>query len=310
MAARLWPAPPGAIGLSISGNRLAAVRVARGGDGYRVTHAAEESLPYIPFRGSAPRPEESASMAQALQRLTMAVPQAHWPLQIALPDPAAIFQVMEFDSLPGTARERAAIARFRLEKEWPAAAQMECAIQVLDDGGGRSMLLTSAIQHAWLDCLRDGCRAAGFVPGVVDVTVNHIFNRFHDTITGGTSDGALISIEPDTWSILIWDQARRPRFVRNRWRESGGGKDGDYEDIARDVERLVRAYVHASPGRRMDGIYLSADEADHAPFAGRLNARMSVPCVHLEKMEGLSVASEISLRDINPGVLAAAIQRL
>lgn len=308
MAAGLWPASPVAIGLGLSGNRVAAVRVERAGDGYCVTHAAEERLPFIPFRGLAPRAEDAAIFAQAIQRLAMAVPQGHCPLQIALPDPAAIFQVLEFDTLPGTAQERAAIARFRLEKEWPAVAQMECAFQVLNEEG-RAMLIASAVQRAWLDWLREGCRTAGFAPGVADIGLSHIFNRFHDVIAKGKGDGVLISIEPDTWSVLLWDQDRRPRFVRSRWRDSGSEEDEDYGAIAQDVERLVRAYVLASPGRRIDGIYLCANEAVRAPFADRMNARMSAPCILLDMAEEFSGAPDISIRDISPGVLAAAIQR-
>ena len=310
LATWLWPAPPGAVGLGISGNRIAAVRVGRIGDGYCVTHVAEECLPFMPFRDAMPRAKDSVILAEAIQRLALAVPQGHWPLQIALPDPAAIFQVMEFDSLPGTAHERAAIARFRLEKEWPAVAQMECAFQVLNEEKGRSMLLALAIQRSWLDCLRDGCRAAGFVPNITDITVNHIFNRFHDVISASADDGALISIEPDTWSILFWDHAHRPRFVRNRWRDTGSEKGAGYEGIAQDVERMVRAYVLASHGRKINGIFLCSDETEREPFAERLNARMRMPCIHLDMTEGFSVAPDILIRGISPGVLAAAIPRL
>lgn len=306
----MWPAPSGAIGLGFDGNRMAAARVERAGDGYRVTHAAKEVLPFMPFRGATPRPEDFGVFAQAMQRLAAAIHQAHWPLRIALPDPAAIFQVLEFESLPGTARERAAIGRFRLEKEWPAVAQMECAFQVLSEEKGRSMVIASAVQRAWLDCLREGCRSAGFVPSAMDIAVNKIFNRFHDAIATGSGDGALISIEQNSWSILLWDHAQRPRFLRNRWREADAGTGGDYEVIVQDVERLVRSYVLGMLGRRIDGIYLCADEADREPFAERLNARMRAPCIHLDMTEGLSAAPGISIRDINPGVLAAAIHRL
>lgn len=306
LAGMLWPAPPGAIGLGFGNKSAVAVRVERAGGGCRITHIAQEALPFTPFRGTAPRADEAAIFAHSLQRLAGAIPQGHWPLRIALPDPAAIFQALEFDALPAAARERAAIGRFRMEKESPAVAQMECAFQVVNEDAGRSVMIASAVQRAWLDCLRAGCRAAGFVPAVIDIALNHLFNRFHDTIAAGEGDGALISIEPDAWSILFWDQARRPSFLRTRWRDAQGGKDGDYETIAQDVERLVRAYVLAAPGRRIDGIHLCAGEDCRAPFAERLNARMRAPCIHLDAAQGISAAPEIAIRGISPGVLAAA----
>lgn len=286
-----------------------AVRVEPVENGRCITHVAEERLPFMPFRDSAPRAGDSMILAQAIQRLATAVPQAHWPLQIALPDPAAIFQVMEFDSLPKSAQEREAIARFRMEREWPAVAQMECSFQMLGEKEGQALLLALAVQRSWLDCLRDGCRAAGFVPSVTDIGLNHIFNRFQDVIAAGENDGVLVSIEADSWSVLFWDCTLRPRFFRSRWRDADRGNGADHEAIARDIERLVRAYVLALPGRRIGGVYLCSDMAEQVSFAAGLNARMQVPCTQLDLSEGVYVAAEISTRDISLGTLAATIPR-
>lgn len=308
-SARLRPPSTSAVGLGISGNRIMAVRVEPIEKGRCITHVAEEHLPFMPFRDIAPRAGDAEILAQAMQRIAVAVPQAHWTLQIALPDPAAIFQVMEFDSLPKTSQEREAIARFRMEREWPAVAQMECSFQVLDEEKGRALLLALAVQRSWMDCLREGCRAAGFVPSVTDISLNHIFNRFQDEIAGGTSDGVLISLDADSWSILFWDRALRPRFSRSRWRDANRENGADHEAIAQDVERLVRAYVLALSGRRIERVYFCSGMAENVSFATRLNARMQVHCTQLDMTEGVFVTTEISIRDISLGVLAATIPR-
>lgn len=306
----LWPSAPGSVAISISGNRVTAVRVARTGDGYCVTHAAEVSLPFMPFHDASPRGDEVRLLSEAMQRLATAVPQAYWPLQIALPDPAAIFQVMEFDSLPRAAQERAAIARFRMKKEWPDVSQMDCTFQVLNEKEGEAMLLALAVRRSWLDCLRDACRAAGFVPNVTDIGLNHLFNRLHDAVCPDANDGALISIEPDSWSILFWDNAQRPRFARSCWRDARSEKGADHETLAQDIERLVRAYVFALPGRRIQKIYLCAGMAERELFAAALNARMRVPCIQLDMTEGFLEGTGIRAGDVSPGALAAAIPRI
>ena len=286
-----------------------AVRTAQEGAGYRITHVSEEPLPFTPFANSAPRDEDCATLTLAMQRLAASVPQAYWPLQIALPDPAAIFQVMEFDSLPDTPAERAAIALFRLEKEFPTLPQMQCTTQVISKEGEQGLLLTIFIQRAWLDCLNSACRAAKFVPSVIDISLSHLFNRFYDVIKAGSGDGVLISVERDSWSVMIWDSAQRPRFVRSRWRDTSSEKNEEYEAIVQDVERLIVSYVLRVPGRRIGVIYLCANGDDREPVVARLDERMQIPCVQLDATGSFFVTPGLPMQNISPGVLAAAVTR-
>lgn len=297
-----------AIGLGIRGNRIAAVRAEPTENGCQVTHVAEERLPFMPFRDAEPGAEDSSILAQALQRLAVAVPQGHLPLQISLPDSAAIFQVMEFDSLPKAASEREAIARFRMEREWPAVAQMACSFQPLGEEDKKVLLLASAVRRNWLDCLLEGCKAAEFAPGVIDIGMSHIFNRFQDVLASG-EDGVLVSIEADFWSALFWDREMRPRFFRSRWRAVNRESGADHESMVRDVERLVRAYVLSSPGRRIGRVYLCSGTDEQDSFAARLNSRMHVSCTQLDPADGFYASSAILKRDAGLGTLAATIPR-
>ncbi len=306
---RLWPLPPGAVGLGFRRNSVVAVRAMRNEDGYCVTHIAEEVLPFSIFGNAAPREEERAALSQAMQRLAALTPQTYLPLQIALPDPAAILQVMEFDSIPQTPDERSAIAKFRFEKEFPAMPPMQCTTQVISKYGEQGLLLALFIQRTWLDCLGNACRDAGLVPSVIDITISHLFNRFYDVIQATSDDGVLISMEPDTWSILFWDAAHRPRFVKSRWRDSSAGTDEEYEIIAQDIERLIMSYVLRDAGRKIVGICLSAAGKDRMALAARLDKRMKIPCLHLDASEKFSMAPGLSIQSIFPGMFAVAVPR-
>ena len=309
LSTKLWPSPPGAIGLGFSGNSVVAVRAVYEGAGYRITHMSGERLPFTPFANSSPREEDSAILSQAIQRLAASVPQAYWPLQIALPDPAAIFQVMEFDSLPDTPLERAAIAQFRLEKEFPTLPKMQCTTQVISEEGEPGLLLATFIQRAWLDCLNSACRAAKFVPSVIDISLSHLFNRFYDVVKAGSGDGVLISVEPDSWSIMIWDDAHRPRFVRSRWRDTSSVKNEECGVIVQDVERLIVSYVLRVPGRRIGVIYLCANDNDREPLVSWFDKRMQIPCVQLDASDSFFVTPGLSMPSIPQGVLSATITR-
>ena len=308
--ARLWPSPLGTISIGFTGNSVVAVRTVCVDGGCRITHVSEERLPFTPFADSTPREEDCAALSEAMQRLAGSVPQTYWPLQIALPDPAAICQVMEFEVLPETVLEREDIAQFRLGKEFPALPQMQCATQVISKEGEKSLLLTTFIQRAWLDCLNNACRAAGFVPSVIDSSMSFLFNRFYEVVRAGSGDGVLISVEPESWSILFWDGDKRPRFVRSRWCDSSTDKDGELGTMVQDIERLIMSYALCVPGRRIDGIYLCANEDDRASIVARLDKRMQIPCIQLDVTESFSMMPGQPKQKIPLSVLATAEQRI
>lgn len=308
LQAQAWPAPRACIGIELAGERLIAIHTELMGAVWNVTQVAEERLPFVPFRGI-PRAEEMSALAQALERLAGSQHQTQLPIQFALPDPAAMFQVLELDVLPGTLQERNALARFRLEKEWPAAVNMECVTQPLGEDQGRALLLVMAVDRAWLEFLRSACRVAGLVPYVMDMTLCHVFNRLHGRLGEEASSGALLVIEPHAWTLLLWDNATRPRFVRTRWRETVAVGVPDHEAIAIDVERLIRAYVLAAPERNVSGLYICAADADLAPLATCLDTRMRTPCVRLSLGQGLSFSPGVEEEVLLPGALAAAVLR-
>lgn len=307
LRAQAWPAPRACTGIEVAGDKLIAVHAARVEEEWTVTHIAQESLSFVPFRG-APRVEDESTLALALQRLVGAQRQFQ-PIQFALPDPAGIFQILELESLPVTAPERNALGHFRLEKEWPAATKMTCVTQSLGVGQGHALMLVIAVDRAWLECLHAACRMAGIVPNAVDMTVCHVFNQLHETLNGQTSDGALLVMEPHAWTLLLWDKDMRPRFVRTRWRETSAGQASDHEAITIEVERLVRAYVLATPERKVGCLYVNAADTDAVPVTERLNSRMHTPCVRLDRELGLSLIPKLELDMLSPGALAAAVLR-
>lgn len=310
LKARLWPATPGTVSLGFRGNTIVALRAVREEEGYCITHIAEETLPFSPFLNSEPGDEDCELLSQALSRLTVLVPQSYWPLQIALPDPAAIVQVMQFDSLPDALHERESLAKFRLEKEFPVLTQMQCTSQDISRVGQPGLLLAIFFQRSWLDCLNEACRVSGFVPSVIDISASYLFNRFHDVVQSASGDGVLISVEQGSWSILIWDGDHRPRFVRSRWLDTSIGKDEEFEIIAQDIERLILSYVLRVHRRQVGRIYLCANPDDRVSLAARLDKRMKMPCIQLDVTETFSSMQEITLQNIPASVLAAVVPRI
>ncbi|MBI3560343.1 MAG: hypothetical protein HY080_01305 [Gammaproteobacteria bacterium] len=307
-ASRFWPAPAGGLALSFVGDHVMVVRCERTAHDQQITHQITEPLGFLPFR-STPRAEDAKTMTEVFQEIAVAIPQGHWPLQIALPDPAGVFEVLVFDSLPASARDRAALARFRLEKDWPMITQMECVTQALGKASEKELLLVVAADRQWLELIRNACRRVNWVPRVMDMTVNHVFNRFYAHFAQSSHDGVLIIIEPDYWAVLLFDTTPNPRFFRTRWRDTVGLQNSDLAIIATEVERLVRAYVLAEPGRKIEQLYIYANESDRILFAASLDTRMRVPSQHLDASRGFVFAPGISPCSLTPSVLAAAVPR-
>lgn len=311
LLAKLLPPPTGSVGLVVGRNNLLAVLMERDGNEYSVARIAEEILPFELFAAAAPSAENCESISKAMERLSAAVPQTYCLLQIALPDPAAVFQIMEFDSLPQTEGEREAIALFKFGKEFPGQPEMRCATQVISSKNEKGLMLSAFIQKAWLDCINDACRRARWVPNVIDARICYIFNRFYEVLQSAPGDGVLISIESDAWSILFWDAQQRPRLVRSRWRESSALDNQDHESIALDIERLIMSYVLRVPGRKIGRIFFSASKEDFEMLVAQLDGgRLHIPCVYLDSMEGISVVSSLTSQVRFPSAMALAAQRI
>jgi hypothetical protein len=295
------------MGIELAGERLVAVHAEKIGEAWHVSQVMEDRLRFVTFRG-VPHADAIAELAQALERVIGTPPRAQIPIQLALPDPAAMFQVLEFDALPGTTHERNALARFRLEKEWSAAAKLECVSQPLGDDKGRALLLVLAVDRIWLECVRSACRMARIVPHTMDMTVCHVFNRLQESMDLVSGGGALLVAEPHSWTLMLWDNVRRLRFVRTRWRGTEN-QPPDHETIAMEIERLIRAFVMAEPERNVSGLHICAADAEFAMFTACLDARMHTPSVRVKLGTGLSFAPEIEEWAISPGALAAAVLR-
>ena len=282
LVAKIIPPRPGLIGLVLGRNSLLATQFEFEGGSHRIINIAEELFQFPLFSAAAPSAENRETLCLAMQRLASKIPQLYWPLQIALPDPAVILQIMEFDSVPKSVKDREAIALFRLGKELPGLPSMRCSTQLLGEEHSKELLMSNFVQESWLDCIEEACQKAGYVPSVIDTGISFIFNRCYEVIQSAEGGGALISIEPDAWSILFWDVRKRPRFIRSRWRETSSSCEEELEFIAIDIERLTMSYALRVPECKIGKILICASESEFELLASGLNERMHISCEILD----------------------------
>jgi hypothetical protein len=247
-------------------------------DGRRASRTVGQVALGVRLYDAEPAADAADRLAAAFAELRAALPGGLAPLQISLPDPAVSLQLLELDALPARRSEREALVRWRFAKALAREAdRLACAWQPLGSSGGKHYVLATAIERVRIDPILAACRQAGLVPTTLGMSANYYFNGFHDQWTSG-EHGALLIIEPASWTLMLWDAERRPCFLRSRWREATGG--ADYDTIVADAERHVRAYVHGGPGRGIARVMIAGGE--RAALIDHLGASPRFPCAALD----------------------------
>lgn len=288
----LWP-PAGEVwGLVVGAQEVVACQLLRQENGWLLATVNVEATPETLYRATS-----DGQMVQRLMPVIAGVAGAAAgrciPLSVAIPDPAISVAMLELDSLPKTQVDRVALARWQLQKFWPADTDLACIAQDMGMNDNKHYLLASAMPSVWLNGILSACHAAHVVPTFWQSAIVHRFGRFETQLCREGRDGSLLTIDTTSWSLLLWDQSGRVRHLRSRWRDPVSTNEA--ETIAVEAERTVRAYVHGAPGRRMDAVHFIGDSELANRVVALLEARMQNACVRLSPLAGINTAAGVSL---------------
>lgn len=263
-------------------------------------------FPFPPFRGQVPA-NSIATTAARFEELFGEYRKANYPLQVALPDAACQFQVLELDKLPKNTAERMALIRLRMEKEMGGAGDMDYAYQVLGGRAGKVAVYICGVDRRWSDWLQDVLSQAGMDPAVVDAAIAFVFNRFHARLMNQGEGGALLSVQKDAWSLIVWDSNGYPQLARARWRDPVGTAD---DAVVIEAERLIRAYVSQAPGRAVQKLYVHGSGDDLTDTVACFDERMRAPCVSLTEMDdAIAVDGLLVPKEMPAAAVATALIR-
>ena len=251
-------------GLAIGRDTVACARLASN----KPVVTKEEHVPIPLFRG-APSPQAAAALTGALRAVAGELARRFVPLHVSLPDAAVRWATFELDELPPLPATRVELARFRFQRDG-GNGETACACQPLGQAGGKALLFGMAMDEGWRRLIAQALADAGLRAWTLTPNACRQFNRFHDRVA--QSSGALVTAASDAWSLALWDDHARLRYVRARWRS---GHD-DHGMIADEVGRALLAY-----GRMVKQVYIAAN-GETAPLAAALDDRLGTPCVRLE----------------------------
>ncbi len=299
--------PKASIGIAIGRREICAVHAVPGKAGARryTIHSAPLACELF---GGPPTSAAESALASALTDVAAEAKGKFIPCHVALPDPTMIFSVLALDALPKSEKQRRELVRWRLAKEYTTGdAALDGVYQALGAEQGKHLLLGQAMDQAWRQCIRQALRRAGVTPWSMNMGAGYRFNQFHDRLTSDKRGAALIALNPDSWSVLIWDAAARPRLARARWRATADGTTA-YEAIALEAERSILSYVRADQGNPVSSVYVTGGASELAGFIAALAQRLREGCLPLA-LHGADPADgrQIEGHALAPLALAAAL---
>lgn len=291
-------------GIAIGRDQVCAVVFGEKGGKHEAPVINTQRMPVTLFAAK-PTLEIEAMLADALLAVSGEFRGMYASVHVALPDTVIRSKVFELDELPKTAGMREALLRWRFAKEWQRSEDtLECCGFDLGQDRGKRLYFGQGADRQWLDCVRRALARAGLTPWSLNAATTYRFNCFHDVMAG--AGGALLSLEPDCWSLLLWDGSRRVRHVLTRLRENLAAEN-EAVSIAEEVERAVLAYVKDDGRRSMGRLYLAGSNAEMAALAGVFDGRLSERTVSLHADEKISVTSAGMRDGLAPLALAAAL---
>lgn len=301
---RISVAPSVMAGIAIGRNQVCAVVLDAKGDKHDVRTIQTHNVPVALF-AEQPTTETEAKLADALHAVSDEFRGAYASVHVALPDTAIRSTVFELDELPKTEDMRNALLRWRFAREWQRSEDsLDCRGFDLGEDRGKRLLFGQAGDRPWLDCVRRALVQAGIMPWSLNAAAAYRFNCFHDAIACG--DGALLSLDPDCWNLLLWDDWGRVRRALTRMRENIAAED-EAASVADEVERAILAYVHGGGNRRVGRLNLAGSEAEMAALAEIFEGRLNERAVLLDVGDGISGAVAGMRDGLAPLALAAAL---
>lgn len=301
---RLSLAPAVMAGISIGRNQVCAVMLDAKGGKHQVRAVHTHHMP-MPLFAAQPTMETETVLVDALHAVSEGFRDLFSSVRVALPDTVIRSTVFELDELPGSAAMRESLLCWRFAKEWQRPEDsLDCSGFDLGEDQGKRLYFGQAGDRLWLDCVRRALARAGIVPWSLNAAAAYRFNCFHDAIVD--SGGALLSLDPDSWNLQLWDDKGRVRQLLTRLRENLAAED-EAAAIADEAERTILAYVQRNGSRKVGKLYLAGSEADMEKLAAVFDNRLSERTVLLHADKGVSASAAGMRNGLAPLALAAAL---
>lgn len=296
---QLMPSAPIQAGIAIGRHHLCAVTIESSGNAWSIRNIHRHDLSAPLFTG-VPTPAVAGALDAALQGLGEELKAQFALTHVALPDTVIRSSIFELDEIPKTPELQSELIRWRFAKDWQRPEDsLDCRGQDIGSAAGKRLLLAQAGDQAWIDCVKQALARAGLMPSSITAALVYRYNRFQHQFA--PTDGAMLSLDPDGWTLLYWDAQQQLRRIATRLRATGDSDE--INNLAGDVARIIQT---GSAGK-IDRLYLSGNIQDMLALGGRLEQQLGMQVTRMYGVEGVSGNIAWAREGMAPLALAAAM---
>ena len=216
-------------------------------------------------------------LAVMLRELMPEAVNQYLPLHVSLPGAAVQIAAFALDVLPKTQAERLDLTRWHFMLAAVAGQTLACDCESIGRDGDKQLILGYAMDAAWHACIVGALAQAGMTAWSLNADICRQFNQFHERLIEEDQGGALVAVDPDSWSLLVWDDAGRVRYCSSRWRRSG---ENEFTAIAEEIERRILTCVASLPALKVEHVFIATGDGG-AALADAMDARLREPCIRL-----------------------------
>ncbi len=304
---RPLPEETSCLGIALGRQEIGVMETLESPDKIQIRYSEIFPLP-VPLWVGVPPPDVLPSLVSVLTPLFQKN-ENYRILQVSLPDPAARLEVFELEKIPAAGTPLEKFLHWRLCPDGSDKASLVFASQFLGEEKGKKLLLGESLDRAWLQLVSKAFEEAKGRISVMDMSSWFRFNLFHETFRS-KGPGALVSLERDYWTLLIWDGQARPRFQRSKWWRGPISEPADLPlgEVVLEAERTIRSYVHSGPDRLVESLFLLV------PEAWRNGAIRAFQQPTEGRITGLSLEAVLKIQDssnpnFSPSLAATAVRR-
>lgn len=262
-------------GIMIERSKLSFVYAQRTGKGWHIKRAEERSLGTHFFAGS-PTQETQETLATLLSELAPELAEQYLPLHVSISGPMVRIATFSLDVLPKTHTERLHLVEFLFKQTAEAEQSLVCDYELVGKEDETQLMLGFAMDKAWHTCIHNAFLDAKLIPWTLNANICRQFNQFYPDLTGTSQGAALLVVDVDAWSLMLWDARGRVRYCGSRWRNK---QANEFVGLAEEVERRILTCVASLPALVIETLFLVSEES---ALVDTLNKRLREPCINLE----------------------------
>ncbi|MDH5180201.1 MAG: hypothetical protein OEZ39_20065 [Gammaproteobacteria bacterium] len=258
-----------------------------------------------PLFNGVPGQADEAALDKFFAEVSSKIAGDYVSIQLSLPDPVVMTGFYQIDTIPAKPQQARELAGWRLLRQYHVHDQtLYCDCQTVGTKTQKQTLLAVAMDDNWLSLLQRTLQKNNLLVPVMEPAIHYKFNQL--TESEKASAGVLVSLTKEYWTILIWDEAGDPRYIRSRRHQQIGTEVVlGFSEIAAEIIRTILVYSHEEANTEIGRVFISARQRERVMLGEYLQHKMEQQ-VERPEIEQETISTDVILEDL-PAVCHAVM---